>query len=246
MSNSTITIHNDTKKPMAFKVKTTAPKVYCVRPNASTIPPASSLDVSIIFQGLSTPPSLGDKCKDKLKIVSLPCDASLEAKDVSGKWSELEAAAGGATTDIKLKVSYVFDNEPIIEESTTPSAQQKDTQIKKKPANNNTLGDSTRIAIDDSYKVNKISKENAEDIDKIIDNSKLKSSNVNDDSGVTSALKEKADELKQIKKDPKDITEKKSTTTTSPASVQQTQGTNIYIIAIIFVLLAYFLSRFLF
>lgn len=245
MSNSTIRIHNDTKKPMAFKVKTTAPKVYCVRPNASTVPPASSLDVSIIFQGLSTPPSLGDKCKDKLKIVSVPCDASLEAKDVSGKWSELEAAAGGATTDIKLKVTYVFDNEPIIEESTTPLAQQKDTQIKKRIANNNTLADSTKTTIDDSYKVNKISKDNVEDIEKILDNSKLKSLNVNDDSGVTSALKEKADELKQIKKDPKDITEEKSTSSSPSKSVQQTQGTNIYIIAVILVLLAYFLSRFL-
>jgi hypothetical protein len=40
-----IRITNPHSKPIAFKVKTTAPKLYCVRPNSDIIPPNGFADV---------------------------------------------------------------------------------------------------------------------------------------------------------------------------------------------------------
>lgn len=40
-----IRIENPNPKPISFKVKTTAPRLYCVRPNSDIIPPNSSMDV---------------------------------------------------------------------------------------------------------------------------------------------------------------------------------------------------------
>ncbi|KAG8778896.1 phosphatidylinositol-binding protein scs2 [Serendipita sp. 397] len=39
-------IYNNNAQPVAFKVKTTAPKLYCVRPNAGRIEPGMHVDVS--------------------------------------------------------------------------------------------------------------------------------------------------------------------------------------------------------
>jgi hypothetical protein len=41
----TIKIENPNSKPIAFKVKTTAPKLYCVRPNSDIIPPNETAEV---------------------------------------------------------------------------------------------------------------------------------------------------------------------------------------------------------
>ncbi|KAF9125622.1 phosphatidylinositol-binding protein scs2, partial [Mortierella sp. GBA39] len=38
-------IRNPTQLPIAFKVKTTAPKQYCVRPNSGRIEPGQELEV---------------------------------------------------------------------------------------------------------------------------------------------------------------------------------------------------------
>jgi hypothetical protein len=40
-----VQIRNPHSKPVAFKVKTTAPKLYCVRPNSEIIQPNSTMTV---------------------------------------------------------------------------------------------------------------------------------------------------------------------------------------------------------
>lgn len=40
-----VQIKNPHSKPVAFKVKTTAPKLYCVRPNSEIIPPNGMMTV---------------------------------------------------------------------------------------------------------------------------------------------------------------------------------------------------------
>lgn len=48
--NQAITSHmrlsNPTDQKILFKIKTTAPKKYCVRPNCGTLEPAASVEVS--------------------------------------------------------------------------------------------------------------------------------------------------------------------------------------------------------
>ncbi|KAF8752499.1 VAMP-associated protein [Rhizoctonia solani] len=45
----TVTNHND--QPVAFKVKTTAPRLYCVRPNSGVIEPGDTVDVAGYARG---------------------------------------------------------------------------------------------------------------------------------------------------------------------------------------------------
>jgi hypothetical protein len=44
-TKETLNITNPNSHDIAFKVKTTAPKLYCVRPNAGVVPAGQSLEV---------------------------------------------------------------------------------------------------------------------------------------------------------------------------------------------------------
>ncbi|KAL3246785.1 hypothetical protein ABHI18_012629, partial [Aspergillus niger] len=46
-------LKNDNAEPVVFKVKTTAPKHYCVRPNSGRIDPGKNVDVQGWFLGAS-------------------------------------------------------------------------------------------------------------------------------------------------------------------------------------------------
>lgn len=98
-----LTITNNNVLPVAFKVKTTAPKVleaildvtvfdffdlfrrqlYCVRPNAGRIEPNESVAVSVQLQPLKEEPSLNVKCKDKFLVQSTLINAERETIPLS-------------------------------------------------------------------------------------------------------------------------------------------------------------------
>lgn len=42
----TLAIHNPHARPVGFKIKTTAPKQYCVRPNAGRVEPGETVEVA--------------------------------------------------------------------------------------------------------------------------------------------------------------------------------------------------------
>lgn len=65
-----ISLHNPTSWRIAFKVKTTSPKKYCVRPSSGFIDPNGTKDVEIIMQAQKEyPPDLGN-CRDKFLLQS--------------------------------------------------------------------------------------------------------------------------------------------------------------------------------
>ncbi|ODV81948.1 VAMP-associated protein [Suhomyces tanzawaensis NRRL Y-17324] len=99
---------NTAKSPLAFKVKTTAPKLYSVRPNASIVQPGESIDISINLQGFSQPLPKDYKCKDKFLLVSLPCPELSDVSKVGEVWSELEAKYKPQVVSKKLRVNYVI------------------------------------------------------------------------------------------------------------------------------------------
>lgn len=100
---------NSSSGPLAFKVKTTAPKLYVVRPNASIIQPGESVKVMIILQAFNQPLSKHYKCKDKFLIVSLPCPADAEAAKVGEFWNALEKANKSQLISKKLRVNYIIE-----------------------------------------------------------------------------------------------------------------------------------------
>lgn len=115
---------NSSSGPLAFKVKTTAPKLYCVRPNASIIQPGESIKVSIILQAFSQPLGQDYKCKDKFLIVALPCLQGSDPSNVSDYWSTLEKENKSKLISKKLRVNYVIDD------SATADDTQYDSPVK--------------------------------------------------------------------------------------------------------------------
>lgn len=68
-SSSTVHLANVTEQYVAFKVKTTSPKKYCVRPNVGVIKPKSTCDFVVTMQAQKSAP-LELQCKDKFLIQS--------------------------------------------------------------------------------------------------------------------------------------------------------------------------------
>ena len=104
----TLSLHNPGSEPVAFKVKTTSPKKYCVRPSSGIVDPGATKDVQARLPGQQLwvsakvdaldravkssllqvimqaqreyPPSLAD-CKDKFLVQT--CTVSSDVKEAS-------------------------------------------------------------------------------------------------------------------------------------------------------------------
>ncbi|KAK6017526.1 MSP domain protein, partial [Ostertagia ostertagi] len=55
--NANLQLKNPTEKHVCFKVKTTAPKQYCVRPNSGILPPNASKTITVMLQPMDGVPS---------------------------------------------------------------------------------------------------------------------------------------------------------------------------------------------
>lgn len=108
------TITNNSPETIAFKVKTTAPKFYCVRPNAAVVAPGETVQIQVIFLGLAEEPSVDIKCRDKFLVITLPAPHDLGDKSVAEAWSELEAEFGSQAISKKIKVKYAQKFKPEI------------------------------------------------------------------------------------------------------------------------------------
>ncbi|CAL9730948.1 vesicle-associated membrane protein-associated protein Scs2p [Monosporozyma unispora] len=100
------TITNNSSETIAFKVKTTAPKYYCVRPNAAVVAPGETVQIQVIFLGLPEEPNFDSKCKDKFLVITLPAPHDLGDKSVADAWSELESEFSAQAVSKKIRVKY--------------------------------------------------------------------------------------------------------------------------------------------
>lgn len=105
------TITNNSQQPVAFKVKTTAPKFYCVRPNAAVVKPGESVQVQVILLGLTKEPTEDFKCRDKFLVITLPAPYDLGEKSVADAWPELETEFKQQAVSKKIKVKYLLEQE---------------------------------------------------------------------------------------------------------------------------------------
>lgn len=98
----TLQLTNKTDKQVAFKVKTTSPKKYCVRPNNGMVAPRSKADVVVTMQAQrDAPPDM--QCKDKFLVQS--AIVAKEIKEVTGDIFTKDS--GNIVDEVKLKVVYV-------------------------------------------------------------------------------------------------------------------------------------------
>ncbi|KKP01690.1 hypothetical protein THAR02_06196 [Trichoderma harzianum] len=97
-------IKNPSSSPLAFKVKTTAPKQYCVRPNAGRIEPGQDFDVTVLLQAMKADPPLDAKCRDKFLVQSAPITPDKEFASIA---SVLETTEKSAIYERKIRVNWL-------------------------------------------------------------------------------------------------------------------------------------------
>ncbi|CRG85443.1 putative protein C17C9,12 [Talaromyces islandicus] len=100
----TLRLRNSNSDPVAFKVKTTAPKHYCVRPNSGRIEPGKHVEVQVLLQAMKEDPPADAKCKDKFLVQSVSITGDLEFSNVT---SIFEKAPKASVQERKIRVTFL-------------------------------------------------------------------------------------------------------------------------------------------
>ncbi|KAM4030633.1 vesicle-associated membrane protein-associated protein B/C [Anomaloglossus baeobatrachus] len=95
---------NPTEKNVCFKVKTTAPRRYCVRPNSGVLDAGSSINVSVMLQPFDYDPNEKSKHKFMVQSMYAPPDTS----DMEAVWKE---AKPEELMDSKLRCLFELPSE---------------------------------------------------------------------------------------------------------------------------------------
>lgn len=113
---TTLQLSNPTSESVAFKVKTTSPKKYCVRPNTGVVKPGETVDVLIIMQQQKEWPLDLTACKDKFLVQSLILDprqvANVEGGRVDVATLFEDAQPSPSLASVKLRVAYTVAHAP--------------------------------------------------------------------------------------------------------------------------------------
>ncbi|PON93009.1 Vesicle-associated membrane-protein-associated protein [Trema orientale] len=102
-------LSNKTDSYVAFKVKTTNPKKYCVRPNTGVVLPRSTCDVIVTMQAQKEAPQ-DMQCRDKFLLQSVRVNDGITAKDINAEMFNKDA--GHVVEECKLRVVYVSPPQP--------------------------------------------------------------------------------------------------------------------------------------
>ncbi|KAF4463457.1 (VAMP)-associated [Fusarium albosuccineum] len=115
----TLTLKNPNSTPVAFKVKTTAPKQYCVRPNAGRIEAGQSFDVAVLLQAMKQDPPPDARCRDKFLVQSAPITADKEVASIA---NVLETSDKGTLVERKIRVNWLAENAELDQSANHPVA----------------------------------------------------------------------------------------------------------------------------
>ncbi|KAI1243289.1 hypothetical protein IHE44_0000881 [Lamprotornis superbus] len=97
-------LRNPSDRKVCFKVKTTAPRRYCVRPNSGIIDPGSSVIVSVMLQPFDYDPN--EKSKHKFMVQTTYAPPNIT--DMEAVWKE---AKPDELMDSKLRCVFEMPNE---------------------------------------------------------------------------------------------------------------------------------------
>ncbi|XP_042451736.1 vesicle-associated protein 1-3-like [Zingiber officinale] len=108
-SSCSMQLTNKTDHYVAYKVKTTSPKKYSVRPNMGIVQPRSSVSITVTMQAQKeAPPDL--QSKDKFLIQSVAADEGTTTKDITTEM--FNKVPGKVVEEFKLRVIYIPANPP--------------------------------------------------------------------------------------------------------------------------------------
>ncbi|OJJ87080.1 putative integral ER membrane protein Scs2 [Aspergillus glaucus CBS 516.65] len=97
-------LYNENPEAIVFKVKTTAPKHYCVRPNSGRIEPGKHVGVQVLLQAMKDEPPLDAKCKDKFLVQTVAVTGDLEFANVT---SIFEKSSKSSVQERKIRVNWL-------------------------------------------------------------------------------------------------------------------------------------------
>ncbi|PWZ00663.1 VAMP-associated protein [Testicularia cyperi] len=103
----TLTVSNPNNQPVAFKVKTTAPKQYCVRPNSGRIEPGEKVEVQVLLQPMKEEPPSSAKCRDKFLVQSTIITPDFETASLQEIWPVIEKENKAAIHEQKIRCAYL-------------------------------------------------------------------------------------------------------------------------------------------
>ncbi|CAD6887931.1 unnamed protein product [Tilletia caries] len=103
----TLQVSNMNAQPVAFKVKTTAPKQYCVRPNSGRIEPGEKIEVQVLLQAMKEEPSSTQKCRDKFLVQSTMITPEREQYQLSELWGVVEKEDKSAIYEQKIRCAFL-------------------------------------------------------------------------------------------------------------------------------------------
>jgi len=114
-------ITNPNADPISYKIKTTAPKLYCVRPNSGKVEPGQTVEVQVMLQAMKEEPPLNAKCKDKFLIQTMLIPPEKSALPLHDLWNTPEGEEPGKVHSQKVKVNYLpQEGQPLEEEDELP------------------------------------------------------------------------------------------------------------------------------
>ncbi|XP_026874729.1 vesicle-associated membrane protein-associated protein A-like isoform X2 [Electrophorus electricus] len=101
---ATLKLTNPSDRKVCFKVKTTAPRRYCVRPNSGSIDPGSSLTISVMLQPFDYDPN--EKSKHKFMVQTIFAPSAVT--DTETMWKD---AKPDELMDSKLRCVFELPSE---------------------------------------------------------------------------------------------------------------------------------------
>ncbi|MCJ1470549.1 phosphatidylinositol-binding protein scs2 [Pseudocyphellaria aurata] len=100
-------LRNPGANPIAFKVKTTAPKQYCVRPNSGRIEPGSEVEVQVLLQAMKEDPPPDARCRDKFLVQSVDITPERDMSNIAATWQNVEKTSKAAIQERKIRVVFL-------------------------------------------------------------------------------------------------------------------------------------------
>ncbi|KAJ5787250.1 hypothetical protein N7457_002240 [Penicillium paradoxum] len=133
-------LSNPNHEAVVFKVKTTAPKHYCVRPNSGHIQPGKTVEVQVLLQAMKEDPAPDAKCKDKFLVQAVSVSSGLEDASVGQIFDQTSKSD---VIERKIRVVYLATdassekaNESVLDEEppmyTSPGGGNFQTPVPKK------------------------------------------------------------------------------------------------------------------
>lgn len=118
---SYLELKNPSDQRVCFKVKTTAPKRYCVRPNSGIVDPGSKVKIAIMFQPIEND-SQSERSKHKFMVQSTVIRD--ESSNLESVW---QSATQADIMDSKLRCVFQMPSSQVNTEDTTTTTSKKGT-----------------------------------------------------------------------------------------------------------------------